>query len=58
MPNVRRYLTDMLICVLTGSGYKGHVDILAPAARELHDLEKRAQSSFLNLYHNKPFTRK
>ncbi|XP_072024560.1 ATP-dependent RNA helicase DDX1-like [Amphiura filiformis] len=30
-----------------GSGYKGHVDILAPAVSELAQLEKRAQSSFL-----------
>ncbi|XP_071824062.1 ATP-dependent RNA helicase DDX1-like isoform X2 [Apostichopus japonicus] len=32
---------------LTGSSYKGHADILAPAVSELADLECKAQSSFL-----------
>ncbi|ELU11795.1 hypothetical protein CAPTEDRAFT_169026 [Capitella teleta] len=41
-----------------GSGYKGHVDILAPAVKDLADLEKRAQSSFINLMYKKPFANK
>ena len=29
--------------------YKGHADVLAPTVQELQDLEKSAQTSFLNL---------
>ena len=39
----------------TGGGYKGHVETLAPAVKELAALETRAQSSYLNLLYNKPF---
>jgi ATP-dependent RNA helicase DDX1 len=43
----------------TGTGYKGHVEMLAPAVKELAALETRAQASYLNLVYNKPFvTRK
>jgi len=42
-------------CVGAGSGYKGHVESLAPAVKQLAALEKRAQSSYLNLIYNKPF---
>ena len=47
---------DARYVVCAGSGYKGHVEVLAPAVQELAALEKRAQSSFLNLMYNKPFT--
>jgi len=43
-------------CCGAGSGYKGHVETLAPAVKHLAALEKRAQSSYLNLVYNKPFT--
>lgn len=39
-----------------GSMYKGHVESLAPAVKELGQLEKRAQSSYINLMYMKPFT--
>lgn len=38
-----------------GSGYKGHIELLAPAVKELADLEKKAQSSYINLFYLKPF---
>lgn len=38
-----------------GSGYKGHVEMLAPAVKELAELEKKAQSSYINLFYFKPF---
>ncbi|XP_021364421.1 ATP-dependent RNA helicase DDX1-like [Mizuhopecten yessoensis] len=38
-----------------GSSYQGHVDSLAPAVKELADLEKRAQTSFIDLKNNKRF---
>lgn len=38
-----------------GSLYKGHVEFLAPAVSDLAQLEKRAQSSFINLKYRKPF---
>jgi len=47
--------SDVLCCAIAGSGYKGHVESLAPAVKQLAALEKRAQSSYLNLIHNKPF---
>ncbi|KAK2162971.1 hypothetical protein LSH36_88g00023 [Paralvinella palmiformis] len=40
-----------------GSGYKGHVDILAPAVKDLTQLEKRAQTSFINFKYLKPFSK-
>ncbi|XP_074644951.1 ATP-dependent RNA helicase DDX1-like [Tubulanus polymorphus] len=39
----------------TGSGYKGHVEMLAPTVAELATLESRAQISFLNLKYKKSF---
>lgn len=42
----------------TGSGYKGHVEFLAPTVAELATLEKRAQSSFINLRYKKPFQKR
>ena len=41
--------------VVSGSGYKGHVEQLAPTVKELASLEKQAQTSFLNLKFKKPF---
>ncbi|XP_064640088.1 ATP-dependent RNA helicase DDX1-like isoform X2 [Lineus longissimus] len=38
-----------------GSGYKGHVDFLAPTVAELAALEKKAQTSRITLLHRKPF---
>ncbi|CAH1779368.1 unnamed protein product [Owenia fusiformis] len=38
-----------------GSGYKGHVEFLAPTVKELAELEKQAQSSFIHLKFKKPF---
>lgn len=39
----------------TGSGYKGHVETLAPAVMELAKLEKRVQTSFIDLKYRKKF---
>lgn len=51
---VKSVFANILILLLssnlhsvTGSSYKGHADILAPAVSELADLECKAQSSFL-----------
>ena len=41
-----------------GPAYKGHVETLAPVVKELAELEKRTQSSYLNLHYNKPFTKR
>ncbi|XP_077867771.1 ATP-dependent RNA helicase DDX1-like, partial [Saccoglossus kowalevskii] len=38
---------------MTGGLYKGHADILAPTVKELAELEKEAQSSFLHLCNKK-----
>ncbi|XP_052816444.1 ATP-dependent RNA helicase DDX1-like [Mya arenaria] len=38
-----------------GSGYKGHVETLAPAVMELAKLEKRVQTSFIDLKYKKKF---
>jgi len=46
---------DVLSVFVAGSGYKGHVETLAPAVKQLATLEQRAQSSYLNLVYNKPF---
>lgn len=45
----------MRFCCCLGGGYKGHVEMLAPAVKELVALEMRAQSSYINLLYNKPF---
>jgi len=42
----------------TGSGYKGHIDILAPAAQELAAMEKKAQGYFLTMKYDKPFLKR
>ena len=34
---------------------KGHVASLAPAVKELGELERQAQSSYINLLYKKPF---
>lgn len=39
----------------TGSGYKGHTDVLAASVKKLTELENKAQSSYINLYYNRPF---
>ena len=36
-----------------GNLFKGHVDLLAPSVKELMDLEKKTQITFLNLRYNK-----
>ncbi|KAI0227121.1 ATP-dependent RNA helicase DDX1 [Lamellibrachia satsuma] len=38
-----------------GPSYEGHVASLAPTVKELYQLEKRAQTSYFNLLHQKPF---
>lgn len=40
---------------LGGSGYKGHVESLAPAVMELAKLEKKVQTSFIDLKYRKKF---
>ncbi|XP_041375117.1 ATP-dependent RNA helicase DDX1-like [Gigantopelta aegis] len=40
-----------------GNMYQGHVQILAPTVSELAQLEKRAQSSFIDLKYRKKFSR-
>lgn len=39
----------LLLFLLVGGNYKGHVDVLAPTVQELAGLEREAQSSFLHL---------
>ncbi|KAL4234932.1 ATP-dependent RNA helicase ddx1 [Mactra antiquata] len=41
-----------------GSGYKGHVESLAPAVMELAKLEKRVQTSFIDLKYKKKFSQR
>jgi ATP-dependent RNA helicase DDX1 len=36
-----------------GLGFKGHVELLAPSVKELIDLEKKTQLTFLNMKYNK-----
>ena len=38
------------MCVCVGTGYKGHVDQLAPTLAKLQKLEKEAQLIFLQAY--------
>lgn len=40
---------------LGGSAYQGHIASLAPAVKELAELEKRAQTSFIDLKYRKKF---
>ncbi|ESO02060.1 hypothetical protein HELRODRAFT_106435 [Helobdella robusta] len=40
---------------VTGSEYKGHTEILAPSVKKLAELEKKSQSSYINLLYMKPF---
>lgn len=39
----------LLLFLLVGGNYRGHVDVLAPTVQELAGLEREAQSSFLHL---------
>lgn len=39
----------LLLLLILGGNYKGHVDVLAPTVQELAGLEREAQSSFLHL---------
>lgn len=39
----------LLLLLIVGGNYKGHVDVLAPTVQELAGLEREAQSSFLHL---------
>lgn len=48
-------LFSFLAACVAGSGYKGHVEQLAPTVKELASLEKQAQTSFLSLKFKKPF---
>ena len=48
------WLTCLLVCV-SGSGYKGHMETLAPAVMELAKLEKRVQTSFIELKYKKKY---
>ncbi len=43
------YLCIYFLSHTPGGLYKGHVDILAPTVRELANLEREAQTSFLHL---------
>lgn len=45
----------LLFHSLIGSGYKGHTDVLAASVKKLTELENKAQSSYINLYYNRPF---
>ena len=49
----------IIVCnfLITGSIYKGHVETLAPAVMELAKLEKRVQTSFIDLKYKKKFRR-
>ncbi|CAG5135712.1 unnamed protein product, partial [Candidula unifasciata] len=38
-----------------GSVYKGHIDLLAPTVAELTQLEKKAQTTFIDLKYKKKF---
>ncbi|XP_076109926.1 ATP-dependent RNA helicase DDX1-like [Mytilus galloprovincialis] len=38
-----------------GGSYKGHIETLAPSVKELAELEKRAQTSFIDLKYRKKF---
>ena len=48
------HLTRGLI-YFAGPSYEGHVAFLAPTVKELCTLEKRAQTSYITLLHQKPF---
>lgn len=50
-------MNGLLLLLLVGGNYKGHVDVLAPTVQELAGLEREAQSSFLQLgfLQNQPF---
>lgn len=39
----------------TGDGYKGHVEVLAPAVQRLAELERKSQCTYVNLRYMKPF---
>ena len=43
---------------ITGSLYKGHVDTLAPAVMELAKLERKVQTSFIDLKYKKKFSQR
>ena len=53
---VKHVITCMSF-LITGSLYKGHVETLAPAVMELAKLEKRVQTSFIDLKYKKKFRR-
>lgn len=40
---------------VSGGTYKGHIATLAPTVKELAELEKRAQTSFIDLQYKKKF---
>lgn len=42
-------MNTLLLFLVVGGTYKGHVDVLAPTVQELATLEQEAQSSFLHL---------
>lgn len=42
-------MITLLLFLVVGGTYKGHVDVLAPTVQELATLEQEAQSSFLHL---------
>ena len=44
--------------MFAGSGYKGHVEMLAPAVKELAGLARQAQTSFIQFKYLKPFCHK
>lgn len=51
----------LIVCLLflfAGSVYKGHVEFLAPTVAELAQLEKAAQTSFIDLKFKKKFARR
>ena len=41
-------VTDVFLLFSSGGNYKYHLDELAPAVRELAELEKQVQQSYLN----------
>ena len=41
-------VTDIFLFFSSGGNYKYHLDELAPAVRELAELEKQVQQSYLN----------
>ena len=56
--NLVIWLISQSLILSAGSGYSGHIDILAPAAQELDALQKRAQRYHITMLYKKPFLKR